>query len=275
MINTLLKYAGNKRSYMGRLSTEFNWHGIDTYVDPFCGALGAALNCGVTGHDVVLSDVNWEVVNLYTQVRDQPSKLEVVFNALPVDGDTYYEVRSWDRDPNWKARDPIELAARTLYLNKHCFNGLFRVNRHGQFNVPWNRSLRDVKLNITADHQHLTELLRSARLTCCGYEHVMSQCGSGTLVYCDPPYVDVKVNKRSFTGYMGCFDMTEQVKLRDAVIVAHARGVRAYVSNSDCDVTRQLYACASRIVDITGVRRTLSCTSSGRGRAREILACFE
>lgn len=275
MHNTLLKYAGNKRSYMNQIAAEFNWGGIHTFVDPFCGALGAALNCDVFNKQIQLSDINWEIINLYTQVRDQPQQLEIIFNSMLIDETTYYEIRDWDRDSNWRSRNLVELAARTLYLNKHCFNGLFRINGNGNFNVPWNKSLRDVKLNLVADHQHTIQLLNTATLSCDSYSNVMLQCKAGTLIYCDPPYVDTNINKRSFSGYMGGFDMGEQTKLRDIVVVAASQGVKVYVSNSDCDVTRKLYSCAKRIVDITGVKRSLSCSSAARGRVNEILACFD
>lgn len=275
---TLLKYAGNKRRVMHRIASSFDWTGVTRYIEPFCGALGAAVNCQLpdTVIDVHLSDINWEVVNLHEQFVRVPERLELVANSWDAGEETYYSVRAWDRSPTWRIdHSPLDLAARTLYLNKRCFNGLYRVNRDGLFNVAWNKATRPKPICVTAGSLGpVATLLNRARLSCDDWRIALQRARSGDVVYCDPPYVDVSDPHREFRGYVGSFPWSEHVALRDAIVDVHERGAHVYVSNASCTATRELYS-SFRVVDVEAVTRTISSDGAGRRPVVELLACLD
>jgi DNA adenine methylase len=258
---------------MSRIVEHFDWHDVVRYVEPFCGAMGAAVNSGARdrGVSIVLCDFNWEIVNLHEQLLASQSALQELVNSWGGDEETYYAVRSWDRVPGWLAlHTDLELAARTLYLNKRGFNGLYRINRDGYFNVSWNSAAQHRWIS-TSDCIELVEMLRVAKLSYERWETLVSTCGQGDIVYCDPPYVDVKDPTREFSGYVGGFGWAEQVKLRDALLEVHARGARVYISNAKCQATVELYS-DFNVVELGGVRRSMSSRGDGRKPTTEILA---
>jgi len=200
-----------------------------------------------------------------------PLDVESIANSWDSTEDTYYSIRSWDRVDGWQMmHTPNELAARTLYINRHCFNGLYRINRNGQFNVSWNKNISPVEIKVSS-LGHALKVCERAKFSCEVFEDVIGRCGQGDLVYCDPPYVDVNEPKRKFNGYVGAFDWTRQTRLRDELLSASSRGARVYVSNSYTEATQELYE-QFNIVEITDVRRTMSADGKTRGSVSELLA---
>jgi DNA adenine methylase len=272
MRTTVLKYAGNKRKLMDQIRPLLGgWEGIDRWVEPFCGSLGGALNAGIPeGVEAVLSDANGDVINLHLELARDPLAVELAANALPTGEAAYYEIRSWDREEGWPCgRTPLERAARCLYLNKRGFNGLYRTNRSGQFSTPWNRNANPRPIDVMG-HRELLDLVRRHPPSVADWSDVVSSCGAGDLVYCDPPYVDPKDPRKEFLGYVGNFGWGEQVRLRDALEAAHARGARVVVSNSWCDATLELYA-GWEVTELTA-ERYVSCRADGRRPVSEVLA---
>lgn len=270
---TFLKYAGNKQSYMHLITPYFDWSGVTCYVEPFCGALGAAINSGAVERDIEihLSDANSELINLYERLTIDPSGVESIANTWDSTEDTYYTLRSWDRVDEWQTMHTSnELAARTLYVNRHCFNGLYRINRNGQFNVSWNKNTSPLEIKVSS-LGHALKVCERAKFSCEMFEDVLQRCGRGDLVYCDPPYVNVNEPKRKFNGYVGAFDWTRHLRLRDELLAAGARGAHVYVSNSYTEATLELYEQFS-VVEITDVRRTISADGKTRGSVSELLA---
>lgn len=270
---TFLKYAGNKQAYMHSITPYFNWSGITRYVEPFCGALGAAINSGAIERDIEihLSDANSELINLYECLTTDPSGVESIANTWASTEDTYYSIRSWDRVDAWQMMyTPNELAARTLYVNRHCFNGLYRINRNGQFNVSWNKNISPLEIKVTSLGYAL-KVCERAKFSCEVFENVLQRCGQGDLVYCDPPYVNVNEPKRKFNGYVGAFDWARHLHLRDELLAASSRGARVYVSNSYTETTLELYE-QFNAAEITGVRRTISRDRKTRNSVSELLA---
>ena len=268
MIPTPLKYAGNKRKIMRSIAKHFDWEGITRYVEPFVGALGSAVNAEVPdGVQVCLSDVNSELVRFYDQWLLQAQAVQDLANSWSTTESTYYQIRSWDRDD--EARTTLQWAARTLYLNKRGFNGLYRLNSKGQCNVPWNRNVNAKRIDVI-DCRFTNFLKRADGVTCADAFEVINGCGAGDLVYCDPPYVDVTDPLKRFGGYVGAFGPDQQGQLRDAVQSAAARGAQVLVSNSWCSATLDLYANFEQH-EITAPR-SISCKANGRGAVTELLA---
>lgn len=270
---TLLKYAGNKRKIMGSIVPHLgNWVGVKRYVEPFCGALGSALNAGVPQNvQVVLSDANRDLIELYEEVVRDAGELETAANALATDEISYYAIRAWDRDPLWpNNRTKVERAARTLYLNKRGFNGLYRTNKYGYFTTPWCRNPNPRRIDVMGHGGFISFLQTRGVPQLSDWRTVVGGCGEGDVVYCDPPYVDLKDPKRDFSGYLGAFGWKDQVALRDELVSAHERGARVVMSNSWCDATLELYEGWNQVA--VSAPRNLSAKASSRGTINELLA---
>lgn len=272
MMRTLLKYAGNKRAVMDQIRPHL---GFDTntcrYIEPFGGALGAAANANPPpGVATVVSDANWELINLYREVIHDSDAVVAAANAWGTDEVSYYNVRDWDRSPHWReAHTALELAARTLYLNKRGFNGLFRINKKGQFTTPWNRNPAAKPITISGTEPFI-EWLRGITLLERDWSDAVADAGRGDVLYCDPPYVDLKDPRAEFGGYVGAFGWGSQVALRDALIAASKRGARVVASNSWCDATLELYE-GFNIVEVTAPR-SIGSRADSRGSISELLA---
>lgn len=269
---TLLKYAGNKRSIMHLITPHFgDMSKVKRYFEPFCGALGSSLNAHIPKNvEIFLSDSNWEIINFYEQVADNAQIVENLANSWEYGKNVYYEVRNWDRDPDWRIkRNPIEIAARTIFLNRNCFNGLFRINRHGHFNTPWGHPTRKVKISI-AENDFILNFLKRVDLKCADWKISVQNTSAGDALYCDPPYVDVKNPHQEFGGYVGAFGWDAQVSLRDQLLEASRRGVRVVTTNSWCPDTEALY----KNFNVTTIEapRSLSSKGASRGSVKELLA---
>lgn len=272
MKETLLKYAGNKRHLMKQINAHFNWSGIIRYVEPFAGALGSALNADVPGDvSIEISDVNWELVHFYATVRDYPTEVEVLANSWSHEESAYYQIRDWDKEPGWRTlKSPIEIAARTLYLNKRGFNGLYRVNpKTGCFNVSWNHAKKCMPISLTNKIDCLT-FLKRANVFLSDWKPVVQTTTMGDLLYCDPPYVIPNRPTAASAVYVNDFGFSQQVALRDELLAARNRGVRVVATNSWCDTTLELYK-DFNIVELTA-QRSLSRAGATRGAIKELLA---
>lgn len=273
MNTTILKYAGNKRKLMGVISPHLGtWNGVTRYVEPFCGALGSALNAPVpTGVDILLGDANRDIVELYEEVARDAKELQDAANAMATDEVSYYAYRAWDRDPLWPHNHTkLERAARTLYLNKRGFNGLYRTNKHGYFTTPWCRNPTPNAIDVTSHKGFISFVQSRATIVNQDWKTTVQSTGQGDVVYCDPPYVDLKDPKRDFSGYLGAFGWKDQVALRDELEAANGRGARVIVSNSWCDATIELYDKWNRVA--ISAPRNLSAKASSRGTISELVA---
>lgn len=270
-LTSLLKYAGNKQNLMDQIRPFFNWEGVERYIEPFAGAMGSAFNANIPqGVACHLSDVNDELINFYDAVRSDPAAVEELSNSWACDEVTYYSIRSWDKRPNWKNETScIERAARTIYLNRRGFNGLYRINRKGYFTTPWGHNTSPAPIEITQKTDFL-EFLASATVYCSSWQAAVEGGRKGDLIYCDPPYVDIKNPTEDFGGYVGNFGMKEQEALRDNLLLAAERGARVVISNSYCDATLHLYE-GWNVEEIFATRRLGSNTAT-RGRTPEVLA---
>lgn len=272
MTRTLLKYAGNKRTVMDQIRPHLGFdESTRRYIEPFGGALGAAANANPPpGVATVASDANWELVNLYREVVRDVDAVVALANGWGADEDSYYAVREWDRTPGWReGRSLTELAARTLYLNKRGFNGLFRINKKGQFTTPWNRNPKAPPISCDGLGDFIS-WLRGITLLERDWSDAVADAGRGDVLYCDPPYVDLKDPRAEFGGYVGAFGWGSQVALRDALIAASKRGARVVASNSWCDATLELYE-GFNIVEVTAPR-SIGSRADSRGSISELLA---
>ncbi|HTB57289.1 MAG TPA: DNA adenine methylase [Polyangia bacterium] len=263
-----LKWAGGKRQLLPRILGLAPAR-IDTYYEPFVGggAVFFALAAEKRFTRAVLGDANPELVNCYQTVRDD---VEAVIAELRKHRNTpaaYYRVR---------AKDPARLsnaerAARVIYLNRCGYNGLYRVNSGGQFNVPFGRyaqpNICDVS-RLTAASQALRQ---NVEVVLGDFRQMLEGCqpGADDFVYLDPPYVPLS-RTSSFTAYaQRAFGPEDQRRLADALVALSRNSVPAVLSNSYCRTTLQLYAGLKH--QKVPARRAINSVGRGRGPVSEIL----
>lgn len=259
-IEPFLKWAGGKRWLAAKTlpqPAEF-----DRYLEPFLG--GAAVFFSLLPARALLSDLNAELIELYRVMRDDPLRLTRILQVHHAvhNKDHYYAVRAW------LPECPIERAARTLYLNRTCWNGLYRVNRKGEFNVPI--GTKSSVLFDNDDFGRISWALAKAELRCCDFEGVIEEAGTGDFLFVDPPYT-AKHNLNGFLKYNErMFSWTDQLRLRDALAGAISRGAGVVVTNADHNSVRDLYNGLAAYVSV-GRASVLAGDASRRGPTTEAM----
>ena len=232
-----LKWAGGKGQLLGQLGKRVP-ASYNRYIEPFLG--GGALYFSLQPKTAYLSDLNPDLINCFEVVRSHLPALIEELKKYRYDRDMYYAVRALDREPGYAQTSPVCRAARFIYLNKTCFNGLFRVNSKGHFNVPFGAYKDPTILDIT----NLTacgEALKSAILKTGTFEDIVEIAEEGDFVYFDPPYAPAS-NTADFTQYVsGGFDESCQEVLLLTCLKLHQKGVKWMLSNSNTPIIQELY----------------------------------
>lgn len=260
----ILKWAGGKSGLLRQLWPLFP-RAFERYVEPFLGGAAVFLSLPKEG-PALLNDVNEELVHLYSTVRDRPSDLMTTLTAFSqsYSEEFYYSLR---------ARTDLtgaERAARTVFLNKAGFNGLYRQNSKAEFNVPFGKRARCPTLFDADNLAAVSRRFANATLTNFDFESVLEQSGGGDFVYCDPPYSPVS-ETASFTSYTGRgFGSEEQKRLRVACDAAVDRGAIVAVSNSWTPEMLALFE-GWNVHEIQA-RRAINSKGDRRGKVAELLA---
>jgi DNA adenine methylase len=276
----ILKWVGGKRSLLKEIDQLLPEPKRDgTYFEPFLGA-GAVLFSRVGEYKLVGSDTNSELVNLYSVIKKSPEKLIAELETYPNDKDFFYQLRNMDRVDGWKSVSELKKAARILYLNKTCFNGLYRVNSRGEFNVPFGNYRRP---NIVDSERifnlssMLNEKLQNQENRIAIHEEdfsdVLKKAVEGDVVYFDPPYDPVSETS-SFTGYSSLgFGSFDQKRLRDiCVALVTENRAKVVVSNSATEQIQNLYSEPGLFnLKKVSAARSVAAKSSSRTPAQEFL----
>ncbi len=273
----IMKWAGGKARLAGQIAEAFGAPCEGTYIEPFVGSGAVFLHLKAAGlvNRAVLGDANDKLIEVHRAVRDDVDGLLGRFDELPQDDwrERYYEVRE---DYNNGPPKGTLHAARFVWLNRAGFNGLYRENKSGGFNVPVGRYS---KLSIpSADHfRAVSELLQGVELVAGSFEDVMAEAGEGDHVYCDPPYVPLS-DTACFTGYCKApFGLPEQRLLALTARKAAFKGARVVLSNHDLPVVRnELYPSSSGFQHVARPRvaRAISRSARSRGRVAEVIAAI-
>jgi len=265
-VRPIIKWAGGKwrlaptlRRFMPPVER------IRRYYEPFVG--GAALFFHLQPADAQLSDTNPELINLYTVVRDQLPALLDALRGHVNESAYYYRVR--EQDP--ATLGDIERAARLIYLNKTCYNGLYRVNARGAFNVPFGR-FSNPAICDAANLALANAALQGVALRLADYETALAKATAGDLIYFDPPYQPVS-KTASFTSYTQTrFGPDEQARLAGMMATLAARGCYVTQSNSDTPLIRDLYgALPGFILHTIQATRAINSKASARGPVNELV----
>lgn len=261
-----VKWAGGK----GRLLTQLHRllpDGMDSrrHLEPFVG--GGALFFSLAPSRATICDVNESLINTYRVVRDQVDELIAVLTRLAKrhGKEHYYLVRT---RYNRRRQGPLHRAAAFIYLNRTCFNGLHRVNRKGEFNVPMGR-YRNPAIVDASRLRAASAVLRQTDIRVGSYEGLLDYATSGDFVYLDPPYAPVSATA-NFTSYTeGGFDVTEQERLREVFGRLDQRGCQVMLSNSDVSLIRQLYR--DYALARVAAPRAINCRAGSRGLVSELV----
>lgn len=231
-VEPFLKWAGGKRWLVASDALPIPAQ-YERYLEPFLG--GAAIFFRLRPQRAVLSDLNAELIELYRMVRDDPKGLRrelAKHNALHCK-EHYYNMRAS------KPESALDRAARTLYLNRTCWNGLYRVNLKGEFNVPI--GTKNTVLFADETFEHASKALSRAEILCSDFEETIHMATAGDFIFIDPPYT-VQHNFNGFVKYNEkIFGWSDQIRLRDAVRLAVARGASVAITNADHESIRELY----------------------------------
>ena|SRR5690554_1434580 len=270
-IKPFVKWAGGKTQLLDKIK-ELMPKEYGTYYEPFLG--GGAVFLNLTPNKAVVADYNSELASAYSSFKNsndyQTMITELIKHEANHNEDYYYKVREMDRDENYsKLPNPIK-AARLIYLNKACFNGLYRVNSKGYFNVPSGKK-EVVKAYQPELFDDLHEYLRSSNITILSgdFEKAVESAKKGDFVYFDPPY-DTFDEQNNFTTYTkDSFGKEEQIRLSNVFKELDKKGVYLMLSNHNTDFITELYKGFN--IEIVHARRAINSKGSGRGNVEEVI----
>ena len=254
-----VKWAGGKRSLIPEL-LKFVPDNIQNYYEPFIGggALMFAIEQRVTR--LYLSDMNPELIMTYKVIQERCDELIEILaeHKSKHSSDYYYTIRA-----KHELESPVERAARFIYLNKTCYNGLYRVNKSGRFNAPVGRYANPAILD-EKNLRSVSDVLTKAKLSWCDFSEIKPS--SGDFVYCDPPY------DNTYNGYTAVqFGHEQQAELAQSANEWVSGGVNVIISNSDTPYIRELYPATKWTLTSVSVKRYISCNGAERNNADELI----
>ena len=264
----VVKWVGGKRQLLPQILPLIPKR-MTAYCEPFLG--GGAVLFALQPKRALVNDLNQDLITVYRVIKEDADALIEHLSRHENTPEYFYRIRDLDRDKEaYAALSDVEKASRLLYLNKTCYNGLFRVNASGAFNSPYGHYRRP---NIVNEQtiRGVSRYFNSCDITFFSgdFAAVLEQVPEGGFVYLDPPYDPVS-DTASFTGYnRGGFGREEQVRLKECCDALTARGVKFLLSNSATPFIRELYS--SYRVSIVQARRAVNSVASRRGAIEEVL----
>ena len=256
-----LKWAGGKR-WFNHLYSDLFPGKFRRYCEPFLGS--AAVYFHLQPQTAVLSDINRSLIGAYEAIRDDWQRVERILrrHQLLHSDDYYYFVR------NQSCASRFERAARFIYLNRTCWNGLYRVNQEGRFNVP--RGTKDSVILPTDQFKETAKSLQNADLECCDFEESINKVGRDDFVFIDPPYT-VKHNFNGFIKYNErLFSWLDQERLHACAKAAVSRGAKVIVTNANHESVWELYSDFPQKI-IAPRESVLAADKSSRNRVQELI----
>ncbi|MCL2687512.1 MAG: DNA adenine methylase [Methanobrevibacter sp.] len=264
----VVKWVGGKRQLLDVIENHIP-NNFDTYCEPFVG--GGALLFHIKPQKAVINDINSELVNVYNIIKNNLDELLEDLKTHENEAEYFYKIRAADRDKKEYDRlSNVEKASRILYLNKTCYNGLFRVNKSGEFNTPFGRYKNPNIVNETI-LTAVSEFFNKNNIIFYNkdFEDILKKLESGTFVYLDPPYDPIS-DTSSFTGYdKGGFNKREQKRLKKACDELDKNKIKFLLSNSNTDLINDLYKNYS--IETIKAKRSINSIASKRGGIDEVL----
>ena len=270
----IIKWIGGKSQLVNELKEIITPELLEghTYYEPFFG--GGALAFDLEHPNTVVNDLNSELINMYTVIRDEPMTLIAVLKLHQVrhNEEWYYQVRNMDRQPEFANLDNVNKAARTIYLNKTCFNGLYRVNKKGYFNSPIGRTASGKTPDIVQKDRilEMSEFLKTVQFHNGDYKKAVENAVSGDVIFFDPPYAqDEDIKSAGFVGYQkegwSDDDLVDLKNLCDELV---SKGCKVIVSNNDTTLVREVFK--GYTIKEVDVRRSVNRDGNSR-KGKEVI----
>ena len=261
----IVKWVGGKRQLMFELLKNMP-KSYNRYFEPFIG--GGALFFELQPDNAYIADMNEELINLYQVVRDNVDELVADLQKHDISKEYFMEIRNIDRTEEYKNWSNIQKASRFIYLNRTCFNGMYRVNSKGEFNVPFGH-YKNPRIVDEKNLINCSNLLQRTEIRHSDFSEILTKVQEGDFVYFDPPYVPLNETS-SFTSYTkDGFDIDMQFKLRDVCDELDSRGVNFLLSNSDTKLVNDLYE--NYNIKKVFASRQINANADGRGKITEVL----
>lgn len=266
-----VKWAGGKRQLLPQIKERMpgKYH---HYYEPFVG--GGAVLFELLPANALINDINKALVNAYRQIRNTPEafleSVKKLDEKMWDDGKAYYySLREYYNDKLMKAEYDVELAALFVFINKHCFNGLYRVNGKGLFNVPYNNSRRaSIDENVIME---ISEYLQGVTIIDGDFEPACTDAGRGDFVFIDSPYAPL--NPASFESYTKeGFDIESHRRLARLFDDLTARGCYCMLTNHNTELINELYGHKDYRIDVVSVKRMINSDASNRV-GEEVIIC--
>ncbi len=268
LVSPVVKWVGGKRQLLQDILKHIPDR-YSTYYEPFVG--GGAVLFHLQPEKIVINDINEELMSVYNVICNNVEELIEDLKKHKNESDYFYKIRELDRDREKYAQlNNIGRASRIIYLNKTCYNGLFRVNRQGEFNTPFGR-YKNPNIVNEATLRAVNNYFNRAKVTlkCGDFEEAVKGIRKGSFVYFDPPYDPVS-DSANFTGYdKGGFDKDEQIRLKKLCDKLNNRGVKFLLSNSSTEFILDLYKDYN--ITIVKAKRSINSKGDGRGDVNEVL----
>ena len=270
-VSPFVKWAGGKRQLLAqireRMPREYN-----RYYEPFIG--GGAVVFDLLPENALINDINEALINVYVQIRENVDSfldsINRIDSAIGEDGKAYYySMRNLYNMKLEKKDYAIELAALFVFLNKHCFNGLYRVNSKGLFNVPYNNSKRvsydEESIRMTSDY------LKRVTITTGDFEDACRNAGRGDFVFLDSPYAPL--NPTSFESYTKeGFTLESHERLARLYDELTERGCYCMLTNHNTELIEQLYGNKGYTISVVNVKRMINSDANNR-KGQEVIIC--
>jgi len=268
LVKPIVKWVGGKRQLMSDI-TKLLPTSAERYFEPFIG--GGAVLFELQPKNAIINDTNSELINLYKTIKNTPEELITNLKTHKNEEEYFYEIRGKDRNKQvWENLSNVERASRFIFLNRTCFNGLYRVNSSGEFNAPFGRYKNPRIVDHITIHA-INRYLNVCDVTILNgdYALALEQCKKGDFVYLDPPYDPVS-DSANFTGYTsGGFTRQNQTKLKETCDQLNKKGAYFLLSNSSTEFINNLYS--DYKIEHIRARRAINSNPTDRGEVAEVL----
>lgn len=271
-MDPILKWAGGKRKLIPNIKQHLNIEELEghTLFEPFIG--GGALSFNLLHNSIVINDLNEELVNVYNQIKSNPAELVRLLKIHKKNNskDYYYSIRNLDRLPEFSSMSNVKKAARTIYLNRVCYNGLYRVNSKGQFNVPYGRYAHPEIVFEEKIYELNGYLNNNDVLILNGdFEAAVASAKSGDIIYFDPPY---DYENDGFTSYTkNGFSRNDLKRLKSVCDKLITKGCKVIISNNDTTFVNELFSDPCYSIDHILASRMINCDGAKRKAAKEVI----
>ncbi len=255
IVGPILKWAGGKTQMLGDLIPRMP-NDYKKYIEPFIG--GGALYFKLQNEKSIIADSNPELINMYREVADHCDQVIEVLKEYKNDEEMFYSVRAKD----WLECDKVEAAARMLYLNRTCFNGLYRLNKKGKFNTPYGR-YKNPQICNEAKLKAASELLKQTHIVCGDYLNVLNEYAEeDDFIFLDPPYVPISENSDFKRYTKEQFYESDQRNLANEVDELVNKGCKVMLTNSNHPLVHELYG--KYKIEIIQTKRNINSRGNGR-----------